>query len=52
MVDRLCENMLILTVKNRKRRCNSTLCNLNVSNAEIDDYIEKRCNSTLCNLNK
>ena len=29
MVDRLYENMLILTVKNRKSHCNRTFCNLN-----------------------
>ena len=51
MVDRLCENMLILTVKNRKRRCNSTLCNLNYHFQSVLHTVFFCCNSTLCNLN-
>ena len=41
MVDRLYENLLELISKRQEQYCNSTLCNLNVSNDEIDDYIEK-----------
>ena len=41
MVERLYENLLELISKRQEQDCNSTLCNLNVSNDEIDDYMKK-----------